>query len=147
MSLELVPITFSEAAAFVNAFHRHHIAPVGHKYSIALSENEQIIGVVIVSRPVSRHEDNGFTLEVTRLCVIEGYQNACSRLYAAAWRVAKNLGYKRLITYILETERGISLKAAGMKCVGKVRGESWNRKKRVRFDKHPTCNKLKFEIS
>lgn len=76
------------------------------------------MGVAIVGRPVSRHLDDGWTLEVNRLCT-DGSRNACSALYAAAWRAARAMGYKRLVTYILESENGASLRAAGWKCVGR----------------------------
>lgn len=110
--IEIVPISLREANAFVSAYHRHHGPVAGHKFSIGLSDGEKIVGVVIVGRPVSRHLDDGWTLEVNRLCT-DGSRNACSMLYGAASRVARAMGYKRLITYILESETGASLRAAG----------------------------------
>lgn len=64
--LELVPITLKEANAFVEQHHRHHKAVTGHKFSIAASDSEKIVGVAIVGRPVSRYLDNGLTLEVSK---------------------------------------------------------------------------------
>ena len=81
--LEVVPMTLKEANAFVEQNHRHHGPVVGHKFSIGLSDGEKIVGVAIVGRPVSRHLDDGWTLEVNRLCT-DGTKNACSMLYAAA---------------------------------------------------------------
>jgi hypothetical protein len=98
--LELCPITLAEANAFVGALHRHHKPVVGHKFSIAVTDGEKIRGVAIIGRPVARLLDNGTTLEVNRVCT-DGARNACSMLYGAAWRAAKALGYKRLITYTL----------------------------------------------
>lgn len=43
--------------------------------------SRRIIGVVIVGCPVARNLDDGWTLEVTRLCT-DGTANACSKLYA-----------------------------------------------------------------
>lgn len=85
--LELVPVTLAEANAFVKLHHRHHQPVIGHKFSIGLSDGEAIRGIVIVGRPVSRHLDNGLTLEVNRCCT-DGIRNGCSKLYRAAWRVA-----------------------------------------------------------
>lgn len=151
MKYELQPITFEEAAAFVNKYHRHNVAPQGHKYSIGLNDGEKVIGVIIVGRPVARFNDDGWTLEVTRCCVLEGYKNACSMLYAAAWRVARNLGYKRLITYTLKSEPGASLKAAGWKVIGETRArpKGWNTPSRPRVmpEKYPTEQKTLWEIS
>ena len=144
--MELEPITLENANSFVFKYHRHHGPVVGHKFSIAVSENNKIIGVVIVGRPVSRMMNDGYTLEVTRCCT-DGKHNACSMLYGAAWRACRAMGYKRLITYILASESGSSLKASGYKLIAKVKGYSWNRKDRPRIDKHPTIDKLKYEIA
>ena len=147
--LELQPINFDEACVFVNEHHRHHIAPQGHKFSIAVSSDGSVIGVAIVGRPVARLLDNGWTLEVTRLCTVNGYPNAASMLYRACWKAAKAMGYKRLITYILDTESGTSLKAAGFsepRELAKVGGGTWDRKERPRIDKHPTQQKRLFEF-
>jgi len=142
--LEIVPITFAEANEFVKKFHRHHGKVVGCKYCIAVADNEKIRAVAIVGRPIARGYDDGFTLEVNRLCS-DGATNACSMLYAAAWRVARSLGYKRLVTYILDNEKGTSLKAAGWKVVGECGGGSWSSRQRPRVDKHPLQKKLCFE--
>lgn len=119
MALKIVPISLRGANAYVRDHHRHHKPTVGHKFSIACADGQEIVGVAIVGRPVSRHLDDYWTLEVNRLCT-DGTRNACSMLYAAAWRVARAMGYKRLITYILESEPGTSLKAVGWKCMGKA---------------------------
>ncbi len=130
--LELMPISYGDACVFVSQHHRHHAAPQGHKYSVAVTDGQEVRGVVMVGRPVGRHQDDGFTLEVTRCCVQEGTPNACSMLYAAAWRAARALGYQRLITYTLPSEGGASLRAAGWRVVGQTRGGEWSRPARLR---------------
>ena len=145
MSLTVIPLDLDEANAFITHHHRHHKPVVGHKFSIGVAnETGFIVGVAIVGRPVARGNDNGWTLEVTRVAT-DGTKNACSILYGAARRATFALGYKRLITYILNTEPGTSLKAAGWKCLGEAGGGSWNCKSRPRVDKHPTQVKLLFE--
>lgn len=144
--LEIVPIFQDEAFAFIEKHHRHHRKPVGSLFQIAAANDTGIVGVSVVGRPVARKSQDGFTLEVTRLCT-DGTANACSMLYAASWRVAKALGYRRLITYILNTEPGTSLKAAGWKLIGERGGGSWSVKSRPRVDKHPLQKKLLFEIT
>jgi len=144
--LEIVPIDFAEAKAFIKQYHRHHIPPVGHKFSIGCSDGKKIVGVATIGRPVARKLDDGWTLEVNRLCT-DGTKNAGSMLYATAWRAARAMGYKKLITYILDSEKGTSLVAAGWKCIGKTTGGSWNCQSRPRIDKHPLQGKLKFEIT
>lgn len=144
MSLTIVPISFSDASAFVAKYHRHHKPPVGHKFSIGLSDGEKIVGVAIIGRPVARARDNGQTLEVTRLCT-DGTKNACSKLYAAAWRAARAMGYRRLGTYILEGEQGTSLKAAGWHIIHKTAGGAWKYTGQTRNNAHPLEPKMLWE--
>jgi hypothetical protein len=144
--IEIVPITQKEANAYVKKHHRHHKPVVGSVFQIACAKDGEVVGVAIVGRPVSRHLDNGWTLEVNRLCT-DGEKNVCSMLYSAAWRVAKNLGYKRLITYILSSESGASLYASNWKLVGEAGGGSWNVPSRPRVDTHPIEKKKLFEAA
>jgi len=144
MALRAVPISFKDAAEFVREHHRHHTAPVGHKFSIGVVDNDDLVGVVIVGRPVSRHRDDGQTLEVTRLCTV-GSKNACSFLYGAAARAAFALGYKRIGTYTLKREPGTSLVAAGWTLLGETPGKSWSVPSRLRDDKHPIEPKFIWE--
>ena len=121
--LSLAPITLKEANRFVLRLHRHNAPVVGHKFSISAMDGQQIVGVCIVGRPVSRKLDDGNTLEVVRLAT-NGSRNACSFLYGAAWRAAKSLGYSKIVTYTLQSESGASLRAVGWSCEGKAGGSS-----------------------
>lgn len=145
MKLFAVPVDFDEACAFIEEHHRHHKPPQGHKFSIGVACGDKVVGVVIVGRPVSRAIQDGWTLEVTRLAT-DGTKNACSFLYAAAWRATRAMGYLKLTTCILDTEPGTSLRAAGWRCVGKSGGGSWNTPSRPRIDKHPLQGKLRFQM-
>lgn len=110
--MELKRITLLEAKQFVFKYHRHHPPPIGHKFSLGCFEDDKLVGVAVVSRPVARMLDDGHTLEVTRLAT-DGTRNACSFLYSACAREAKKMGYSKIITYILESENGASLRASG----------------------------------
>ena len=142
--LTIVPIFQDEAFAFISQCHRHHRKPVGSIFQIGLAKEGEIIGVAVVGRPVARKLQDGFTAEVTRLCT-DGTANACSMLYSACWRIAREMGYRKLITYILNTEPGTSLSAAGWKLIGERGGLSWNVPSRPRVDKSPRQKKLLFE--
>ena len=122
--MEIRPITLKEANEYVNKHHRHHKGTVGHKFSIACYDDDRLVGVAICGRPVSRYLDDGFTCEINRLCT-DGTRNACSILYGACARVAKGMGYHRIITYILESENGASLKASNFTCEGVAGGTHW----------------------
>lgn len=131
----ITPCTREEANAFVEQHHRHRGRVAGHIFALAASVAERVVGVAIVGRPVARQLQDGFTAEVTRLCT-DGTRNACSFLYAASWRAARALGYRRLGTYTLEDEGGASLRAAGWRVVGSTRAESWSRAPRPRVDRY-----------
>lgn len=135
-TLRLQPISQKDAKEYIRLNHRHHPPPVGWKFGVAANDGAFVVGVIIVSRPVSRVLDNGWTLEVTRCCT-DGTHNACSFLYAAAWRATQAIGYKRLVTYTLPSEGGASLRAAGWEPVGFTEGGTWNTPSRPRVDNHP----------
>jgi len=137
-------IGLDEANAFVRQHHRHHGAVVGHVFSIGAASNGKIVGASIVGRPVSRMRDDGVTAEITRLAT-DGSKNACSFLYGASARAAFALGFKRIGTYILATERGTSLAACGWRKIGETDGGTWSRSNRPRIDTHPLQAKLLFE--
>ena len=46
-------------------------------------------------------------------------------LYGACARIARNMGYEKIITYILESENGASLKASNFTCEGIAGGTHW----------------------
>lgn len=147
--MTIVPIDFDAACMFVANHHRHHVPPQGHKFSVAVANDlDEIIGVAICGRPVARHMDNGWAIEITRCCTLGAIAapNACSMLYGAARRAAFALGYRRVITYTLPEEGGGSLRGAGYRILGTRGGGTWNRKERPRIDKAPTQRKFLWEV-
>lgn len=144
--MNLCPLTLREARAFVAQHHRHHQPPQGGLFAIGAELGGAITAVAIVGRPVARMLADGYTAEVVRLCST-GERNACSLLYAACWRAARAMGYRRLVTYTLAEEGGASLRAAGWRCLGEAGGGSWSRKDRPRVDTHPMQTKLRWEAA
>lgn len=142
--LQAVPIDWNEAMFYVDKNHRHHKAPVGHKFSIGAAAGDEIVGVVIVGRPVNRVNDDGMQVEVTRLCT-NGHPNACSFLYGRACKAAFAMGYRRVGTYTLPQEGGTSLRAAGFKLIGQTKGGKWDTPSRPRVDTAPTEPKFIWE--
>jgi hypothetical protein len=132
--LRLVPVSWEMAQEFNKGWHRHHAKPPpGHKFCMGVaSDDDLLVGVAIVGRPVAAGLQDGMTLEVNRT-VTDGYRNANSMLYAAAWRVAKGLGYRRLVTYTQEGESGASLRGAGWRVVAELPPRpGWNAPSRPR---------------
>ena len=142
--LQIRPIHLRQAKEYVAQYHRHNIPPVGGKFAISCWDDGRLCGTAICGRPVSRQMDDGATLEIYRCCT-DGTRNACSMLYSAVWRAARAMGYKRLVTYILDTENGASLRATGWKCVGQAGGLRWTGKRRPEVDLYPAQMKIRFE--
>jgi hypothetical protein len=142
--IRLKPLTLAAANAYIEEHHRHHGAAVGCKFAIGLiDDTDELRGVVLTGRPVARMLDDGYTAEVTRLCT-DGIKNGCSFLYSAAARAARAMGYTKIVTYILESEDGASLRASGWVFGGIRGGGSWHRVNRQRTDKAPLCRKKQF---
>lgn len=116
--LSVRPITLRDANAYVAKFHRHNKPTNGHKWSVACYDRDRLCGVAICGQPVARKLDDGLTIEIRRVCT-DGTRNACSILYGACARIARDMGYKKVITYTLVSEPGTSLLASGLKTAGR----------------------------
>lgn len=124
--LTIVPLTQREAVAFIREHHRHHPPPRGDVFRLGVADEDGTVrGVAMIGRPVARHLDDGWTLEVNRVAT-DGCPNACSALYGAAWRAARALGWRRVITYTLASESGSSLRGAGWRMLGEREARSWS---------------------
>lgn len=68
------------------------------------------------------------------ILTIPGAEIACSKLYGAAVKAGRAMGYTRFITYTLPEEGGSSVKAAGFHLDGIVpeRKDGWHRNNRRR---------------
>jgi len=137
------PVDRKTAQEFVRRVHRHHPPQVGEKFVIGAMSNGLLVGVAVVGRPVARHLDNGWALEVTRLAT-DGTKNTCSFLYGHSARAARALGYSQIFTYTLASERGASLRAAGWTMDGAAGGGTWSRPSRPRDDVSPTEQKTRW---
>ena len=126
-------MTRDGANELVRQFHRHHKPVHAHRFAIGLRMEGRFVGAAIVGNPVARSYADGFTAEVLRL-VTDGTPNACSRLYAACWRAWRAMGGTRLVTYVLASETGTSLKASGWQVVHetKHRAKGWDTPSRPR---------------
>jgi hypothetical protein len=124
--MNAVPLTLAQANEFIEKNHRHHHKVPRDKFRVGCEVGGKLVGVATVGQPLARLLCDGFTLEVTRLCT-DGTKGVCSFLYSRCARIAKEMGYHKIITYILESEDGTSLKASGWHCeVEKCGGGSWN---------------------
>ena len=148
------PIKLRDANAYVAQHHRHNQPTNGHKWSLACYDGDRLCGVAIAGQPIARKLDDGLTIEVRRVCT-DGTKNACSALYGACARVAREMGYRKIITYTLMSEPGTSLKASGWTNCGEAGGVSWDVPSRPReveqitlfgtIQKYPNEKKYRWE--
>lgn len=155
MKYLVVPISFRDACSFVNKHHRHNKAPQGCKFCIAITTHDnKIVGVAICGRPLSPKFDS-LCIEITRVCVLEGYKNACSFLISKCVKIAREMGYKKVITYTLASENGASLKASNFRLVSEQKKVSRWKSSRImknlfgEYEKYPneTRNRYEYVIS
>lgn len=143
MGLDIRPIHLKPAREYVSAYHRHNIPPVGGKFAIACYTDGRICGVAICGRPVSRALDDGGTLEIYRNCT-DGTRNACSKLYGACIKIARAMGYGKVITYTLASEIGTSLRASNFACEGYAGGAEWTGARKRDYYVSPPERKLRW---
>lgn len=134
MKYTIKPITRNAATTWMKDVHRHLKRPVtGWLFGIQLLDADgKRVGVAMAGRPTARMLQDGETIEITRVAVLEGHPNACSRVYGALRKAALALGYTRVITYTLEEETGHSPAAAGFRCEGTAGGGQADRPSRRR---------------
>jgi hypothetical protein len=145
LRLAVAPITLKAAYAYVFKHHRHAKKIQGALFAVAAEVNGQLVGVAIVARPVAPKLQDGRTVEIRRCCT-DGTRNACSFLYRVCVRVACAMGYRRVLTYTLETEPGASLRGAGFVITRRTKAEHWNRPSRPR-EEQPIQRKLRWELA
>ena len=145
--MRTVPLELKDANSFVAVHHRHNAPVYRDKWRFGvIDDNGKLIGVLQAAKPVARMLDDGQTLEIVRCCT-DGTKNLCSFMLGHARRIAKAKGYKKLISYILDTENGISYKAAGWRKEADTRGgRSWNTPSRPRTTAAPTCDKQRWAL-
>lgn len=145
--MKIIPLTLKEANVLVESLHRHHKPVRGHRFSLGAIKDSKLVGAITVGRPVSREINYKVVAEVTRL-VTDGTKNTCSFLYSAAARVSKEMGFEKIQTYILDSEPGTSLRAAGWEFDETTRGGNWASSKlyreQGRRQDQPQCPKQRW---
>lgn len=133
-NLKAIPMTLKDVNTYVAKYHRHHAPVRCDRFRLGCMDGDQLVGVIQVGNPVNRELNDGRTCEVVRCCT-DGTRNACSFLYSRASRIAKEMGYHKIITYILQSELGTSLKASGWRLVKEnVGGGTWIRSDRLNYE-------------
>lgn len=112
-ALQLVPMSIKEARAFIARHHRtHKRLKVIARFAVGAARDDEVVAAAITGNPKARELQDGWTAEVVRVCSIDARPEgdhascACSMLYAASWRAARALGFRRAVTYTLPSEGG-----------------------------------------
>ena len=136
LKLTVRPTTLRAANDFVAEHHRHNgrTARNGGKFAVQALLGGQLVGVAIVGNPLSatymNRERYGYVAEVLRVCTVPSSpKGAVSFLYGACWRIWRDMGGQRLITYTLQDETGASMRGAGWRRVAEVRATEPNWRK------------------
>lgn len=135
-SLSPKPITIKAANEFIKSFHRHHRPTIRNsgKWALAaMNSNDEMVGVVIAGNPLSPNYMDGYTIELTRLCVKkDAPKGTCSFLLSRCCKLWRTMGGKKVLTYTLDSESGSSLKGAGWKLAGIVKPHNrWTNRTKV----------------
>lgn len=143
--LEVRPITFKAAKAWISTTHRHLKQPLtGWLFGIEVLEDGLRVGVACAGRPKARMLQDGTTCEITRVAIQPGVQNGCSFAYGSLRKAAAALGYKRIYTYTRLDEGGVSLRASGWTCEGEAGGGEWHRPSRSRETTEDPVKKVRW---
>jgi GNAT superfamily N-acetyltransferase len=145
VTLEIRPITFDVTKDFIARHHRH-LGPVRFwKFGVGATIDDRLVGVIVVAHPAARGLNDGYTAEVARLAT-DGTRNACSKLYGAVARICREMGYRKLVTYTLDSEHGKSLEASGWTMTAMTQGNrEWSCHARRRSPSAQTCVKKRWE--
>jgi hypothetical protein len=129
------PITIKQANEFIKMYHRHNRPTTNNcgRWAIAAIKDDEIFGVLIAGNPVSATYMDGYTIELTRICVKEDApMGTCSFLISKSCMIWKIMGGRKMITYTLDSESGASLRGAGWEQMGVVKPHKrWENKELI----------------
>lgn len=113
--LRIRPCNFADAQAFVAEHHDHNGTLPMDRFRAAIWNGPTLLGVVMVGNPTTPSLMNQGLVEVRRLCLDRAVANelrwkACSALYDWSAAEAERRGWRRIITYTLASETGMSLR-------------------------------------
>lgn len=120
------PITLRAANAFVAEHHSYLSTARGCKFTLAVESADGIEAVVIASRPVSPHMDDGVTLELSRCVTRSKVPRAMQYAINLSMRIAANLGYDRVITYCDAERAGTAFHRLNFRIIRKSQRTRWH---------------------
>ncbi len=143
----LRPCPVKVALRFVASTHRRLPSLQGGMWCVAAVIDGETVGVAVVGHPQARLTAARLNeLEVLRVAVLDGAQNACSALYGATARAARAMGCADLSTTIHGDESGHSLRASGWVEIGPTAGGEWSRPSRSRKAAVDAAPKIRWAV-
>lgn len=143
---EVVPVGLEIANSFVRGHHSYMSRVHRCKYSLGLTFDKELVGVIICNVPSSPHYDDGRTLEILRCAIAVGWPHAASKLIGQACRVARAMGYKKVITWCDAAKSGTSYVATNFKLVKISQRSHWKTRPAKR-EEEPSSQMKLFELS
>jgi hypothetical protein len=124
--LEVRPCELKEVNELIARWHLHDNPVKGHRFSLKAVDQDGVVhGAAIIGRPVAGNNDQREWVEIIRL-MTDGTPKVRTLLYRAAARAAGEMGYEKIVTFILDEEDGSTLRAAGWACEGSADGGDSN---------------------
>lgn len=147
--LQIRPVAFSRAQAFVRDHHAHCGPPIVARFSASVWNGYSQLGVAMVANPVARALCGRGTLEVTRLCVRRDVpaalrRNAASKLLGWCAAETARRGWRHLVTYTRIDEDAASVRAAGFVEESRVRARGWHSRARARSNSNAWVDKVRW---
>jgi hypothetical protein len=117
-NLRVVWVSVDDADAFLTWHYRHHPPPAGALFAlgIARASEDRLLGAIIAGRPVPPAQDDGATVEITRVGT-DGSPHVEVALYRAVWKVVRACGYHCLITHTHVGQIRLGLRQVGVRPV------------------------------
>lgn len=128
--LVLYPIPYWHAVSFLKTHHYLRSCPVCVTATLGVfTGQEDLVGVVVLTHPAARREDQEHTLELARMCLLDCCRkNSESRVLALIKKYVQTHypHIKRLISYAdAERHTGTIYRAAGWVCLGLRKTPPW----------------------
>lgn len=109
------PVGLDDANLFITEHHRYLGRLHRCRFGLQAFHRGQVVGVILTTPPTNNKVDDGVTLEIARLCThLAPYQTA-SALVSRVCRIAKLMGFERVITYVDAEQAGISYTSVNFK--------------------------------
>lgn len=123
--IEVRQVKWRDARRVCNA-HHYLGAPLSHRFSLGVFDGRELLGVMVWGRPIARYQDDGNTLEMTRMCLMAQRKNLGSAALSRAVKwIKSHRAETRLISYSDAAHKGTLYSASGWTPAPSRNGGHW----------------------